>query len=434
MPEILIEKMAFGGSGFGRIDGKSCFVPYTVPGDNVAIKVRSERRSYLYADVDKIISPGPSRIEPNCPIFGICGGCNWQHVAYDSQVQFKQEIFTEMLWRMGRVKQEVIMPIAPAPSPDGYRSRVQFKTRTINGSLVFGFYKSGTHHIVPIPGTCFIAAKSINHFLPQLHRLFENAPDLDKIPQIDIAAGIDDNLLVIVHYIGNNVEALHRHILQHKDQLSFVTGFFTQQGRKHTLNKIFGIGEINYPLGRSAHTLSSSAGGFSQINYQQNIHLAETVLEWANLKGGENILDLFCGNGNFSIPLAANAKYVLGVEGYSPSVDDAIKNAINHHADNVEFVAKDVLDWLIHDVTHKEFEIVLLDPPRSGAAESVEHIARFSPKTVIYISCDPATLARDIKIFAQFGYKVIKTRPFDLFPQTYHLESVTLLQKISHWE
>jgi 23S rRNA (uracil1939-C5)-methyltransferase len=174
--------------------------------------------------------------------------------------------------------------------------------------------------------------------------------------------------------------------------------------------------------------LSFGSGGFSQVNYRQNLALIETVCEWAALTGREKVLDIYCGNGNFSLPLAGNVAEVVGVEDYEPSIAIARQNAAANGLKNISFICKDAATFIERAVSAGEkFDVVLLDPPRSGAAEVVRNIPALGPRAILYVSCDPSTLARDIGILKKSGYDVVKCRPIDMFPQTYHIESVTLL-------
>ncbi len=433
MHELTIEKMAYGGFGFGYLNRKSCFVPFTTIGDKAYIEITDEKRSYLNGKLCKIIEAGPARINPLCPVFGKCGGCNWQHIEYDNQLLFKQNIFNELLWRIGGVKPELILPIVASPRSFGYRSRAQFKVRAINNLLNIGFYQAGTHKIIPLPDTCAILTPSINSSLPEIRHILSKIPDSNKIPQIDVMAGIDDEVIVVFHYIGNKLSRLTDIILHKITTSSKVKGIYIQQGRKNTLVNIFGSKEIHYPVVGCVHSkLKSSAGGFTQINYNQNINIINSVCEWAELDGTKSILDLYCGNGNFSIPLSFGSARLIGIEEYSPSIIDAINNSENQGIKNIQFHVSKVVEALCKLVTENDkFDLVVLDPPRIGAADSIEKIARLNPENIIYVSCDPSTLARDIKIFCKYGYTVIKTRPYDMFPQTYHLESITHLKKLS---
>jgi 23S rRNA (uracil1939-C5)-methyltransferase len=436
---VKIDKMAFGGSGFGHIDGKACFVPFTAPGDLARITVKIEKRSYLEAELTEILEPSQLRVEPPCPVFGSCGGCNWQHLSYPGQLSAKEEIFADILWRSGRVPRDRIEPVTAAPEPYGYRSRIQLKVRFAEGLLHIGFYRAGSHLVVDIPGRCAIADPRINALIDELLRMLTLAPEPDNIPQIDAAIGDDGCLELVFHYIGNRRDETSGYLANNFSALGVDT-VFLQTGRKATLEK---IGKSNfetltytvpdpYSPDSRGYRLEFSNGGFSQVNYRQNLKLIETVCNWAALTGRERVLDIFCGNGNFSLPLSGKAANLLGVEDYGPSITSARRNCSANGVSNAAFECMDALAAIDRLVSRSEtFDLVLLDPPRTGAREAVAKIPALRPRRIIYVSCDPATLARDIAILKKSGFDVVKSRPVDMFPQTYHMESVTLLEYTS---
>ena len=431
-----IEKMAFGGAGFGHSGGKALFVPFSAPGDIAEIKVKVEKRSYLEGELVRLIRPSGMRTSPPCPVFGKCGGCNWQHLPYREQLQAKEEIFADILWRNGRVERERIEEIAPAPETFGYRSRVQLKLRLIRGELHMGFYRKGSHFVVDLPGGCALAHPRINLLLDDLRSVVARFREADKVPQIDVSVGEDERLELVVHYIGNRMDEAAEHFWKDIDSLG-AAAIFLQTGRKSTLTEIGGREPEPlsyrlpdpYGLSSSGYMLRFSHGGFSQVNYRQNLLLVETVAEWATLKGGERVLDIYCGNGNFSIPLSGKASSILGVEGCPSSVESATRNCAANGVGNAFFQCSDAVHALERFISRGEsFDLVLLDPPRTGAKEAAVLIPEVGAKRIVYVSCDPVTLARDLSILKRKGYEVIRVRPVDMFPQTYHIESVTLLE------
>ena len=433
---LKIEKMAFGGAGFGRLNGKACFVPFTAPGDRVKIRVIKERLSYLEGALVELLEPSGRRVTPPCPVFGICGGCHWQHLSYTDQLAEKEEIFAGFLWRSGRVERERIEAIAPAPEPLGYRSRIQLKVHCAGNKPQIGFYRAGSHRVVDIPEICAIAHPRLNRHIGALRSVLAAFPEAEKIPQIDAAVGDDGRTELVIHYIGNRTEETGRHFgkSSHSPEADAI---FLQTGRKATLQKIAGEDSpaLSYMVpgpsvtGPSGYRLEISNGGFSQVNYQQNLALIGIVNSWAGLTGRERVLDIFCGNGNFSLPLAGNAAHVLGVENYLPSITSARRNCAAYDIRNISFQCEDAVNAIKRLVSAPDkFDLVFLDPPRTGAADVVRMIPALQPQRIIYVSCDPATLARDIGILKKFDYEVVKSRPVDMFPQTYHIESVTLLE------
>jgi len=433
---VTIDTLAFGGSGLGRVDGKVCFVPFTAVGDRVRVRVVTEKKSYLEGEVLEYLVASPERIAPPCPVFGICGGCSWQHLSSEMQGKTKADIFAETIMRATRIERSRILPILAAANPYGYRSRVQFKLRSVSGKLLMGFFRKGTHQVIDIPGGCAIANDQVNSIFQQLRLLLRAFPDPEKIPQIDVATGDAGDAVVLFHYIGDKLKEVSAWLAQEIPGRIPVTGVFLQRGRKITINKIWGRERVSYSFPQNLvpefpeMPLSFRVGGFSQVNFQQNTALIETALRWAELTGRERVLDLFCGNGNFSLPLARYCAEVVGYEDFAQSIEDAVANSLRNTLNNTSFFCKDSAMGVLDLARRGEsFDLVLLDPPRTGALETVRVIPQVKPEKIIYVSCDPPTLARDLVLLQKSSYAIVKSCPIDMFPQTYHIESITILRK-----
>jgi 23S rRNA (uracil1939-C5)-methyltransferase len=433
---VSIDTLTFGGAGLGRIDGKVCFVPFTAVGDTVRVRIVTEKKSYLEGEVLEYLVPSPHRVTPPCPVFGTCGGCSWQHLPYELQGQAKEDIFAEILMRATRIERGRVLPLLSAPEPYGYRSRVQFKVRYVAGTLRMGFFRKGTHQVIDLPGGCAIADEQVNSIFHHLRRSMLAFPDPEKIPQIDVATGDAGNAVVLFHYIGEKFQEVEAWLRREIPGQVPVTGVFLQRGRKVSITKVWGDERISYSLpqglvpGFSEMTLSFRCGGFSQVNYQQNTALIETALRWAELTGTERVLDLFCGNGNFSLPLARYCSEVVGYEDYAQSIEDAVTNSRRNTIGNTSFFCKDSAVGVRDEARRGDtFDVVLLDPPRTGAFEAVKLIPQVKPDKILYVSCDPPTLARDLAVLQKSGYEIVASCPVDMFPQTYHIESITVLRK-----
>ncbi|MRR05996.1 MAG: 23S rRNA (uracil(1939)-C(5))-methyltransferase RlmD [Deltaproteobacteria bacterium] len=433
---VTIETLTFGGAGLGRIDGKVCFVPFTAVGDTVRVRIVTEKKSYLEGEVLECLVPSPQRIAPPCPVFGQCGGCSWQHLPYDLQSRTKEAIFAEILMRATRIERDKVLPILAAPEPYNYRSRVQFKVSCEGGKLSLGFYRKGTHEVIDIPCGCAIANEQVNRIFQQLRTSMPTFPEPDKVPQIDVVTGGVGDATVLFHYAGNRQDEVFEWLRQETPGRLPVSGVFLQRGRKAAIRKVWGDERLSYTFSRGPDpefpemSLSFRCGGFSQVNYRQNTVLIETALRWAGLKGTERVLDLFCGNGNFSLPLARYCSEVVGYEDFARSLDDAIENARRNGLANIRFFRQDSARGVRELVQRGEcFDVVLLDPPRTGALDTVKLLPQLKPERIIYVSCDPATLARDLASLQNSGYGIISSCAVDMFPQTYHIESITILQK-----
>ncbi|UFS70046.1 23S rRNA (uracil(1939)-C(5))-methyltransferase RlmD [Geomonas sp. RF6] len=433
MPEqkIRIEKLCYGGAGLGRIEGKACFVPFSAPGDEVAVTVAREKKSYMEAGLSSIVVPAPCRVEPPCPIFGDCGGCNWQHVSYQEQLAQKTEIFADTLRRLGGIEGEVVLPTVGSQRQYGYRSRIQLKLATRGSETYLGFFRGSSHEVVDAPMGCAISDKPLNDAALELRKVISRLPERVGVTGIDIATGSDGATIAILHGSAASEGGLADALLKAREELPSVTGLFLRGGAR----KVFGIEELSYTVPQGflpalpETSLSFARGGFSQVNYGQNLQLLRTVWEWGAFTGSERLLDLYCGNGNFSVPLARYVAEVIGVEGHAPSVADARKNAQRNGIGNATFMVLDAAKAVRRFLSEEEnFDLIILDPPRSGAAGAAE-IAGLGAPTIIYVSCDPPTLARDLRILSDNGYTVERSQPVDMFPQTYHLESATLLKR-----
>ncbi|MBJ6750332.1 23S rRNA (uracil(1939)-C(5))-methyltransferase RlmD [Geomonas anaerohicana] len=434
-PVVAIESLCYGGAGFGRVDGKACFVPFTAPGDRARIRVVKEKRSFVEAELVELVEPSPLRIAPNCAVFGQCGGCDWQFLPYREQLQQKGAIFADTLARIGKVPRDKVLPVAASPADYGYRSRVQVKVASRAGRLQLGFFRTGSHDVVDFGAGCPLAQPPLNRMSAEFRALLPTLPQLEWIHQVDLSIGDDGQGIAIVHSRGGG-NALVERLARDRARLPSVAGVFVSAGRKGELERAFGIDALTYRVpaeitpGSRDLELRFGRGGFSQVNYRQNLELIRTACAWAELTGQERVLDLYCGNGNLSLPLALNAAQVLGIEGYGPSIADAVANAEHNGIVNATFQVSDAAQAVRRLVKRKErFDLVVLDPPRGGA-EAAAELAGLAPQKIIYVSCDPATLARDLASLCNNGYQVTRSQPVDMFPQTYHLESVTELVRI----
>lgn len=433
---ITIERLAFGGSGVGRVNGKVCFVPFSCPGDELTVRVTSEKRSYLTATITGVIKLGDDRVTPTCQLFGSCGGCCWQHIAYSRQLSEKRAIFADALWRGARVPGELIAEVVPSPSVYGYRNRVQLKLHALDDGLRIGFYRMGTHFVEDVGPGCPIASPDICRALADLRVVLNFFPEPNRIPQINIDS-TEHCVVAIVNYIGNDRDGAAKFFENCRSGLGSISGLYLQCGRKSTLKRVFGGDLLEYFLPGDSEeappcSLTYRPGCFAQVNGAQNVALLELVRRFAECAGDDRVLDLYCGNGNFSLPLAGSVSSITGIEEYADSVASARENTRRNGIHNAEFICSDAAAGLRGLAGEKHFfDTVILDPPRTGAADALPELLRLKPERIIYVSCDPSTLARDCCVLAAGGYGVVSSIPVDMFPQTYHLESVTLLKRLT---
>jgi 23S rRNA (uracil1939-C5)-methyltransferase len=389
----------------------------------------------MEASLMEVITASPDRISPACPVFGDCGGCSLQQVPYQKQLEIKAAIFSEQLSRFAMVDETVIDPIQEAHAPWNYRTRVQIKVHWANNLPIIGFFRGGSHFVVPFPGCCAISSPVVNAVITELTTFLARSPETGTIPQVDVASSDDGEAIVIVHYIGRQQDAIIRFLSDsYLSSLPSASGLWLQLGRKSTLRHISGIETLSYNITANSQPdlhLSFSKGGFCQVNFQQNQILVTIACEMSHLTGKERVLDIFCGNGNLTLPLALRSSSVVGIEAYHASIRDARANADANQVRNIRFICADAeagVAGLVRD--EEKFDVVVLDPPRTGAASIMAYIPALQPMRVVYVSCDPVTLARDIAILNKLDYSVVRSVPVDMFPQTSHIESVTLLERL----
>ncbi|MCK4535420.1 MAG: 23S rRNA (uracil(1939)-C(5))-methyltransferase RlmD [Desulfuromonadales bacterium] len=427
MLELQIDKLTHGGRGMGRHDGKAVFVPLTCPGDLVRCRVTRDKGRYAEAELQEIIEPSELRREPPCPLFGECGGCQWQHLPYPVQCDWKMQIFKEFLCRRDIVAAENILPLAAAPEEFHYRNRVQLKCRMTDRGMVVGFYRSGSHFVVDVE-RCLLIAPPIQKVLTFLRVELASAPTPASISQIDVSCGDGGEARVILHALPETGDKLLPWLAATAQRGGF--NAFLQTGRKGSLRCACGTADLVQRVGSDRVELQAGPGCFTQVNRAQNSVLIDAVVAAADLQGGERVLDLFCGIGNFSLPLARRAAEVVGVEDFAPAIDDARRNASANQIGNARFFAEDARGAIRRHQSGGRFDLVVLDPPRSGCYPIVKELLQAQPERILYVSCNPATLARDLSLMVHNGYAAVQSLPVDLFPQTWHLESISLLERV----
>ncbi len=421
-----IDSLAYGGNGVGRHQGKAVFVPFAAPGDRIRCRITREKKRFSEGDLEEILIPSTARREPPCPVFGECGGCQWQHLSYSSQARWKERIFIDTLQRHCGIAPDLVRTLVCAPDEWGYRSRVQFKCRAIQGRFVMGFYRRGSHYVIDLDG-CPVATPLINQEAARLRRWLAASPCPDRIPQVDLSCDDEGKSRAVVHVLQGHERRLAEYLAPLAEETDL--SLFLQVGRKEGIFRICGAENLHiHPMENTSLRLAYGPGGFAQINLPQNRRLVAEVLAAAELEGHERVLDLFCGMGNFSLPLARRAAEVVGVEDFAPAILKARKNAEANGITNVRFLARSAEGACSELGAEQAFQLVVLDPTRAGSYRVIKELLRVRPDRIIYVSCDPQTLARDLLPLASGGYEIVWSRPFDLFPQTFHTESVTVLK------
>lgn len=383
---IRIERLVYGGAGLGRHGGKVVFVPFSVPGDTLLVRPVEEKKSFIRAAALQVLEPGPGRIDPACPHFGVCGGCHWQQIDYARQVETKRLILEELLRH--KFPETAPLPVAmrPSPRPFGYRSRARMQFAGAGAGATVGFFRGGSHAILDIDH-CPLFRPSLNEALKAL-RLSRQSPDARREPgEIDIACSEEEG--------------------------AWAAGPGGVLKRK--------VGGFTYRL---------TADVFFQANDFLVEELAGLVAAAAGDCDPAAALDLYAGVGLFSLPLARRFRKVVAVEGSPSACRLQRANASEAGFGHLRTVCADVAGWMEGAEAH-DFGLVVLDPPRTGAGDRVmERLSQWHPGTIVVVSCDPQTLCRDLARLVPDRYRIDSVVGLDLFPQSYHFETVVRLARV----
>ncbi len=412
---LTVERLTFGPDALARQDGQVVFVPYAAPGDRIVADVVERRRDYLRARVRSVDTPGAARVLPGCAHFSVCGGCQWQHVAPAAQREAKAAVVAEQLARVAGVADARVLPTLPSPADWGYRDRI---TLVVEGRRL-GYHRARSHTLVEI-AACPIAAPALSAHLDAARALATDVRvPLERLSLVAAPGGV---VLVATatRAPGPADVAVVERVLA---RWASVRGAVIRGGG---VRLVTGDPCVIVPL-EPGLTLEVPADVFTQGNLEANRHLVATVLAWGIFPPSASVLDLYCGAGNFALPIARRAAHVLGIEHDALAVDAARANATRLGLAHATFRATTVAGALA-DVRPGSIDTIVLDPPRSGAADAMPALARLRAPRILYVSCDPATLARDVRVVLAAGYELVRVQPIDLFPQTYHVESVTELR------
>lgn len=418
---IKIDNLTYGGNGIGRLDGKAVFVPFTAPGDTVEVKIIKEKKSFAIAELIEVTEPSPLRREPACPVFTECGGCHWQHMSDDAQLKAKGEIFTETLKRIAGIELPEPLELIASPKTMNYRNRVKLHKK----GPQWGFFRPKSHKIVNIDN-CPLLDPVINEVFATLKKL-----DLpEALHTIDIALDERTGSCVAAVFVKKNKEFDWQGVLDKTKSLKGIE-LWKKDPNKTKKSRIIAFGDTSISYKVSGVTIHSGPTVFMQGNPEQNRRMVEKVLELAGLseiKDKKKLIpigDLFCGAGNLTLPMAMRAELVVGIDTESEAIDCARKGARLQGLSSAKFCTEGAEKGkALENVSPA---VVVLDPPRSGCPEAIERIISLRPDKIIYVSCAPPTLARDIKLLIDKGYKLTKTSVLDLFPQTYHIEAIVEL-------
>jgi 23S rRNA (uracil1939-C5)-methyltransferase len=407
--EVLLDKMAYGGEALGRLpDGRAVFVPFALPGEKVRLRLVEEKRGHARAELIEVLEPSSMRIAPRCPHFTLCGGCHYQQLDYSRQLAVKEGILGEQLERIGGLKDVPLQPGVGSPKPWNYRNHVQFHLSP-EGRL--GYQAARSQKVVPI-SECHLPEPPLNELWPQLD--IESMPGLERV---SLRLGMGNDIMLILE--SGDPEPLEFSVEDLPISAVHLGpgGALVLAGSEYLWIEVLG------------QPFRVSPAAFFQVNTNQAAAMVEHVLTNLPLEPGSTILDLYCGVGLFSKFLAPRAKRLVGIEISAEAGEDYTANL--DEFDNVELYEAPVEDVLASMEFHPD--VIVMDPPRSGLERgTMDGLLRQGAGRLVYVSCDPSTLARDAKRLTAAGYRLEQITLFDLFPQTYHIESVSWWKRGIH--
>lgn len=443
--ELTIESVGSEGNGVGRHEGMAVFVPMTAAGDVIRARAVKVQKSYAFGIVDEILTPSPDRIANDCPAYRQCGGCALRHLSYEAELAAKQRWVADNLRRIGGVELAP-EPILPSPSSGRYRNKAQYPVRLVDGRVRAGFFARRSHRLVPVED-CLLQPQGFREIVAVITAFLEEygIPSYDEQAHTGVVRHIfireaETSGQVMVWLVLNARELPHWQelVVRLRAACPGLASFGVDVNRRKT-NVIFG-GEVKtlWGAGAIADTLRGvslelSPLSFYQVNRAAAERLFELALEYAAPEPGDTLLDLYCGTGAVGLGMAHAVKELVGVEVAPQAVEDARRNAQRNGIGNARFLCADAAEaaeQLLEEGLRPD--IIVLDPPRKGAdAAALACIARFAPRKVVYISCNSATLARDVALLREHGYRAVKARPADLFPRTANVECCCLLERIA---
>ncbi len=429
---ILITGISHEGRGIAHINGKITFIENALPGELVSIVYNKKRRSHDEAISTQILKPSPDRIQPKCPHFDRCGGCNLQHLDSQAQLQHKEKILVNQLAHVAKIKPKSLLP--PLTNTRwGYRRRARLGVKYVakKHAVLVGFREKNGRYLAQIE-TCKTLDSRVDRLLIPLQQLIHTLNAFQAIPQIEVAIG-DENLgLVFRHLVPlSNFDSVQLKNFAQKYNVQL----YLQPGDENTTHCIWPENPklLSYRLqnkGYRSLELLFQPRHFIQINAIINQAMIQQAIELLSPNFSDRILDLFCGLGNFSLPLSLQCQSVVGIEGHIGLVEQAKVNARHNSINNTQFYAADLTGSILKEAwTQQTFNKILLDPPRSGALEIIRQIAHWNAEKIVYVSCNPATLARDTEELIKQGYTLQHAGVIDMFPQTHHSEAICLFSR-----
>jgi len=432
--ELHIDSLSHEGRGIARYEGKVSFVDTALPDEQVVARYVRSHSQFDELTLERVLTPSPERVEPQCEYFGNCGGCSLQHLRSDSQILFKQQILVDLLNHHLNLDCDGIELIPPLQAEDYfYRRKARLAVRYVSkkGGALVGFREKYST-FVTVMNHCDVLEKQLSALIEPLSGLVNQLNNKQSVPQFEVAAG-DQNSA------GNTSAIVMRHLEELADNdikllkafaIDHDVDFYLQPGGEESIHKVWpecGPDRLSYSLPDFDVSLNFHPVDFIQINAAINREMVKLACSLLDLAESDRVLDLFCGLGNFSLPMAKLSKHVTAIEGSEKLVNRGRENALMNKVRNIDFHVADLyapndhIPWL-----SEKYQKALIDPPRSGALEFLPYLKRLEIKRIVYISCNPVTLARDAAKLKELGYRLEKAGVLDMFPHTAHVESVAV--------
>ncbi|MGO1691393.1 MAG: 23S rRNA (uracil(1939)-C(5))-methyltransferase RlmD [Marinobacter sp.] len=432
-----VETLSHDGRGIARQDGKVLFVDGALPGEKVMAKVVSTRSKFDELRTLEVLESAPDRQAPPCEFADLCGGCSLQHMSSDAQIRFKENTLREQFAHFGGIEpEEWIAPLRP-DNTLGYRRKARMGVRYVRAreSVLVGFREKRNSFLTDID-RCVVLDPRIGERIVPLRELLHSMDAYARIPQVEVACGDDTAAMVFRNM--EDLSSSDREKLIGFGQAHDLHIYLQPKG-PDTVHRIWPESSgrdderLSYRLDAFDLTMKFHPMDFTQVNADINKTMVNRAVEWLDVQPGERVLDLFCGLGNFTLPLARKGGQVVGVEGDDAMVVRGRENAELNGLENVSFHGADLHgDFTGQSWAKEGFDKILIDPPRSGAEDICKYLTAFGARSIVYVSCNPATLARDAGVMARNGYRLVRAGVMDMFPHTTHVESIALFELDSH--
>jgi len=427
--EAEVVAMGHDGRGIARVAGKATFIHGALPGETVSFRYLNRKRSHDEGEVVEVIRASQDRVEARCAHYGVCGGCSLQHLAPAAQIEAKQQILLDNLRQIGRVQPESLEPPLLNDMPWGYRRKARLGVKDVarKGKVLVGFRERGSSFVADVD-RCHVLHPRVGELLPALSTLVESLSISQRLPQIEMA--MDDERCVLILRVLDPPSTQDERLLLEFQAANDVV-FYLQPGGPDSVRPLHAAVDLRYSLPDYELSLAFLPGDFTQVNSEINRKMIARAMQLLDPQPDQGVLDLFCGVGNFTLPIARHGAQVVGVEGDAGLVARARANAVRNGLLNVEFYTADLYGELQAEPwMNRRFDKALLDPPRSGALEVLPLLPKLGVGRIVYVSCYPGTLARDAgALVNEYGYRLVSAGVMDMFPHTAHVESIALFEK-----